>query len=51
MNGIGGNENVNGKPYDTAADIEGLFTDPSPDGSLAPDHSEMREDAFREWHW
>ncbi|CAI9764332.1 unnamed protein product [Fraxinus pennsylvanica] len=48
-NGIG--ENGNGKPYDTVAEIKGLLTDPSPDGPLLPDPSEMREegDAFRQW--
>ncbi|CAA3016259.1 Hypothetical predicted protein [Olea europaea subsp. europaea] len=47
-NGIHGNEN--GKPYDTPADTEGLFTNPSLDGQLLLDPSEMRKkgEAFHE---
>ncbi|KAI3465735.1 hypothetical protein Pfo_022398 [Paulownia fortunei] len=46
--GGGGDEYV--KPYDVAADNEGIFTS-SDGGPLLPDPSEMREEgtAFREW--
>ncbi|EYU26157.1 hypothetical protein MIMGU_mgv1a019323mg, partial [Erythranthe guttata] len=48
--GGGGGGDEYAKPYDAAADNEGIFT--SPDGGpLLPDPSQMREEgtAFREW--
>lgn len=47
--GGGGDEHV--KPYDVAADDEGIFTTSDGGGPLLPDPSQMREQgtAFREW--
>ncbi|KAL7102258.1 hypothetical protein ACP275_08G108400 [Erythranthe tilingii] len=50
VGGGGGGGDEYAKPYDAAADNEGIFT--SPDGGpLLPDPSQMREEgtAFREW--
>ncbi|KAK6142575.1 hypothetical protein DH2020_022923 [Rehmannia glutinosa] len=48
--GGGGGEDEYAKPYDVAADDEGIFTS-ADGGPLLPDPSEMREEgaAFREW--
>ncbi|KAL3631564.1 hypothetical protein CASFOL_024548 [Castilleja foliolosa] len=47
--GGGGDEYA--KPFDAAADNEGIFTEASGGGPLLPDPGEMREEgtAFREW--
>ncbi|GFP78787.1 clathrin light chain 1 [Phtheirospermum japonicum] len=47
----GGGRDEYAKPFDAAADSEGLFTEASGGGPLLPDPGEMREEgtAFREW--